>query len=777
MIVEQLIQRVRNIRLLFSIIFIIGVVNVWAVVDIVGVTYDIGTNFPLEYVNVVALRSDSSFVCGAMTDSDGRFSLKGEDIMLLNFRFIGYKEQSVTIEDSTSHPLLVRMTPTETMLGEVEVTARKPQTRIVGGAMETTVAGTSLSGMLSVYDMFQFVPMLSVQGDNVEVFGKGTPVYYINNRKVRDTNELGTLRPADILSVKVITNPGSRYGSEAGCVIVIRTRKAVGEGFSGFVQEDFGGLKRFHNALNAKLWYRQGGLELFGQLFHAYDNTQNIIAYQSEIYTSTPRSEDYTNCYGNNGNRYQGKVGFSYDFNGDHSIGGYYIVLGSKFRTRSHTETTLSTPLTADSWVENQSGNYTTFPYHSANLYYEGKIGKVYLSANFDYLGSEADDDSFHNEYGGEQPSRQFNTYSNTSSRLYAGNVAANYGYVNGDITLGEEVTSTRYQSAFDNPEGVVTTSRSKTDETAIALFASWQHRAGALNWNVGVRYEHRVTDYDDGTGSAHRDINDDIFPTMDLGGTHGVFSWNIGYAYRLFRPMFSQLSGNIIYMNRYTYQSGNPNLRPLRQQQAYVSAQYRDFWITGGFVHSDDKAVHISDIFGDDNDMILQHWVNFPPYNSYYLNAGYQTTIRRWTPSVSMGVNKQHFRVDFKGNSLLLDKPRWSFSLRNQLSLFWGLTLYANYSFASSGDIQTSRYEAMHDLSLGLSKTFLRGSLSVQLWAYDILDRQKLRYVKYDPAILKQGFTDRENRQIALRIRYQFNATRSRYKGQGAGVAEKQRL
>lgn len=585
------------------------------------------------------------------------------------------------------------------------------------------------------------------------------------------------LRPSDILSVKVITNPGSRYGSEVGSVIVIHTRRDVGEGFSGSVQDNFGGFKRFHNTLNAQLWYRNGGLELFGQLFHAYDNVQNTLAYQSEIYTHTTKYEDYMHRYWYKGNRYQGKVGFSYDFNSNHSVGGYYMLFGSRFRTGSDTETSLSTSVSFDSWVEEQSGHDTTVPYHSVNLYYEWKIGKLSLSANFDYLGSERDEDSFHDEYGGEQPPRQFATYGTTSSRLYAENVMATYSVENAEFVLGQEVTSISYRTSFDNPEGIVTGNRTKTEETGMALVASWRQRAGAFNWNVGVRYEHRVSDYDDGTGSAHRDINDDIFPTADFGGTHGAFSWNICYSYRLLRPMFSQLSGNIIYMNRYTYQSGNPNLRPLKQQQVYVSAQYRDFWLSGGFNHREDQAVHISDIFGEDEDMILQHWANFPPYNSFYISVGYQTTLRRWTPAVSVGVEAQHLRVGFQGNSMLLDKPRWSLTFRNQLSLPCDFTFYANYGFTSSGDFHISSFEAWHDLSFGISKTFLRGDLSVQLWAYDVLNGQTLYYIKYDSTILKHGFTDREMRQIALKMRYQFNATKSHYKGRGAGSSEKQRL
>ena len=46
----------------------------------------------------------------------------------------------------------------------------------------------------------------TVSGE-VEVFGLGTPVIYINNRKAR-ADELQQLTPQDIRSVELITNPG-----------------------------------------------------------------------------------------------------------------------------------------------------------------------------------------------------------------------------------------------------------------------------------------------------------------------------------------------------------------------------------------------------------------------------------------------------------------------------------------------------------------------------------------------------------------------------------------
>ena len=54
------------------------------------------------------------------------------------------------------------------------------------------------------------------------MFGLGTPVIYINNRKAR-ADELQQLTPQDIRSVELITNPDARYDAEGKAVLKVYT--------------------------------------------------------------------------------------------------------------------------------------------------------------------------------------------------------------------------------------------------------------------------------------------------------------------------------------------------------------------------------------------------------------------------------------------------------------------------------------------------------------------------------------------------------------------------
>ena len=60
--------------------------------------------------------------------------------------------------------------------------------------------------------------------------GCGSPVIYINNKKVRDMTELDRIRANEILSAEVIATPGAEYASDVAAVIRLRTIAGADKG-------------------------------------------------------------------------------------------------------------------------------------------------------------------------------------------------------------------------------------------------------------------------------------------------------------------------------------------------------------------------------------------------------------------------------------------------------------------------------------------------------------------------------------------------------------------
>lgn len=59
----------------------------------------------------------------------------------------------------------------------------------------------------------------------IEVLGKGKPLIYIDNKKIKGTIDLDRLSSSDIKHVEVITEPGVEYDATYQSVIRIKTTR------------------------------------------------------------------------------------------------------------------------------------------------------------------------------------------------------------------------------------------------------------------------------------------------------------------------------------------------------------------------------------------------------------------------------------------------------------------------------------------------------------------------------------------------------------------------
>ena len=82
------------------------------------------------------------------------------------------------------------------------------------GILKTQVNNTILKEFGTAFDVLKQLPLITNNEKELEVMGRGTPTIYINNRLVRNNNELDQLQSNQIKDVQIILNPGSRYDAE-----------------------------------------------------------------------------------------------------------------------------------------------------------------------------------------------------------------------------------------------------------------------------------------------------------------------------------------------------------------------------------------------------------------------------------------------------------------------------------------------------------------------------------------------------------------------------------
>ena len=155
------------------------------------------------------------------------------------------------------------------------------------------------------------------------MFGRGTPLIYINNHK-RSVTDMMQLSPSDVKSVEVIRNPGARYPASATSVLRITTKKPVGEGlsFDSRTQIKANDKNHWSELERLDLTYRTSRMELKAYLYgdHShYDQEDKTMLQTTYMQDAVWRqSASLTNEYHNINP--MGQLSASYQIDNNNSL-------------------------------------------------------------------------------------------------------------------------------------------------------------------------------------------------------------------------------------------------------------------------------------------------------------------------------------------------------------------------------------------------------------------------------------------------------------------------
>lgn len=196
---------------------------------------------PIAACIIYVLNDTGAPITYGITDANGCFVIPCDlPETKIQISCLGCKdfEASTPVDGDFKHIILEE---SPIMLNSVVVTAKQPRTVIKGNAMVVSVQNTVLAKLDNAYDVLSHIPMVTGINGELNVFGRGTPVVYINGREVRNQADLQQLKSDEIQSVELISNPGAAYASDIAAVIKIKTIPPIGDGF-GFDLTDILGF-------------------------------------------------------------------------------------------------------------------------------------------------------------------------------------------------------------------------------------------------------------------------------------------------------------------------------------------------------------------------------------------------------------------------------------------------------------------------------------------------------------------------------------------------------
>ena len=736
---------------------------------------------PIEFANI-SLYGDG-YINGGVSNGNGDFVIpcKARQQMMVKVSFIGYKTVERNI--GVGHIGTITLLPETYMVKGVEVKGEIPQYKAAQGGLTVDVQHSILHDIGSANDLLAMLPMVQQGSDGkFNVLAKGEPEIYINNKKVRDPNELKQLKSVDIKSVDVITSPGAKYNAEVNAVIRIKTLKTQGEGLSLMVTSDTWKNNKWNNYDDLTLKYRTRGLEVSANVAldnGHYSNDQNL---EQELHIK----KDFFNAHADlpvrsSWTELQYKGGLSYDFNTDHSVGLSFSsqkIFHNRFKCDMTQNYLKNGAFYGDVLLKTDIDELDK-PVWELNTYYVGKVGKLDIDLNATMLQRKTESHLNQMEFSKELGDRTITTLNNEDRKMMAGKLVLTYPVWKGSLSGGTEATSTKSYGRNVNQENIIPETDNEMKEKNIAGFAEYELQLGQWRLNAGLRFEHVKADYyafGEWQQEPSRTYND-WFPNLSVAWQKDKWSTQLNYSKRITRPPYRMLESMIVYDSRMFYEGGNPLLRPSVRQSIDLNLTYSWLTFVAGFTRENDLFTHIGRVYDEEKEIAIFQPVNFDHQDRVYATLVASPKFGFWQPNLTLHYYQQMFDAEAYGAPKKLDKPEFSFDLKNWFVINPTMKALVHANYSGSNHWAFMYRGSNFSVNARLQKSFWNERLSCTLYANDIFRTSKTKMTTYYAI----GLTDQDvytyTQCVGLTLSYNFNVSRSKYKGSGAGNDEKNRL
>ena len=763
---------------------------------------------PVAYANVAVLsKADSTVVCGVVTQEDGTFNIvTSETDGIMMVAMLGYKTVYLSPVDGA---VITLADDTQTLEGAV-ASAVMPKTKLTGEGLQTNVRGSVLEYAGTANDVLSKTPGLIKGQNGLEVIGKGSPLVYINGRRVTDSSELDRLQSNEIQSVEVITNPGAQYDATVRAVVRIRTIRRQGDGFGFNLNASDAQSLRWakgndpFGAINVN--YRTGGLDFFGGVNYARNTSRQESYLEKQTFGRTAAGDDW--LFENKGtllNEYigstlYGNAGVNWQMADNHFLGGK-VEWGRHLTYSVHTEVndnvfengTLVDKLTTMS--DDTMGEWT--PYNlGANLYYNGLVaGKLGIDINLDYYGTDDSSKSVSMETSDMTQNAAIQSGSTNAGRMYAAKAVLSYPVWKGQLQAGTEETFSRRRDNYSVDGIDIPASKATVKEDNIAGFASYGcYLPKVGQFSAGVRYEWVRYAYEDAVTPENilSRAYGNWFPNVSYAGVIGSQSKNpvqvmLNYSAKTSRPHYGNLSSAIRYNSRYIWQSGNSRLQPEMSHNIGLTAVWKYITVMLNYSRTDDAIVTWSVPYGAEGVVLVKPRNIETPFRMMAAYVNLTPTVGPWNMNYTIGILPQWFTINAPDPrevsgirvTTFNDKPIFFAQLFNTFTVKGGWQFELGGVLMSPGysrNLYMSNWNV--NITAAVQKTLLRdGSLVVRLEGEDLTRTAHFNTASdFGSHTIKQTNL-MDTQKVKLSVRYSFNTVQSKYRGTGAGADSKARM
>lgn len=749
----------------------------------------------LSAVTISLLKEkDSSIVKLNVTDKNGDYKFEGIDqgSYLIMATAVGYNKAYTAsfIYDGQQKGIAdIVLSKTTLELSTVVVTARKPLVEVKADKMIVNVEGTINATGNDGLELLRRSPGVLVdKDDNISMAGKSGVEVYIDGKpsplKGADlANYLRSLQSTSIESIELIMNPSAKYeASGNGGIINIKLKKDKALGTNGTINAGYNvGIYAKYNA-GISLNHRNKKANYFGNYNYSnglqntglniYRALPDTIFNQSSIMKSSRQAHSF-------------KAGADFYMDKRNTLGVIFSgnISDNDNRTKGPmtiTPKNAATPtriLEANPVMEAERDNYNA----NLNYKYADTSGRQ-LSIDLDYGRYNNHTDQFipNVYYTGDRANiiskNSYRIVTPTNINIYSAKADYEQNFLKGKLSYGAKIGFVETFNEFNRFDANGSTEiRDKYNsnvfdytENVNALYVNFNRQYKGFMLQFGLRGENTnskgVSSSEVSPDSSVNRNYTDLFPSAAITINKNPMSqWNFTFSRRIDRPNYSRLNPFRFALNDYTYQQGNPYLRPQYTNSFGITHTYKyRLNTTLNYSHVKDMFAQILDTA--EQSKSFQITKNLASQDVVSLNISYPFSYKSLSIFANLASNYSLYQADFGGGNRKIKENVFSYTAYTQTSYKFGKSWTAELTgvYISPSIWEGSfRSKAMGFVDAGLQKTIFKGKGTVKTSVSDIFNTMHFRGNANFAGVVSKVGANWESRQFKLNFTYRFGSAK----------------
>ena len=763
---------------------------------------------PIPFAVISLLKSaDSSLVKGTIGDDQGKYYFENiaEGKYLLQVNATGYSSVyhgpfDLAAGENLVIPDISLTIPKE--MEAVEISAIRPLYTQKADMLIMNVENSPVRIIGTAWDLLSTAPgVVADMNGKLTLRGKSGVLVYMDGKNTflggdQLMNYLQGISAADIVSVQIISNPSAKYDAQGSAGILnLITKKGSQQGFNGAVRAGYGQAfyGKYEGGLNFN--YAKEKFNIYGR-YDFGDRNSLERAYINRNITYNGITTNYNQHSSTKGNSFTQAARLGVDFYAKHDITWGIRIDGRIAPDHSRAvNSTLISQANNDTTAElyQKNANDGKFINGALNLYFKQAYdtnGRE-LSASVDAISYgnnnlQAFNLNYYDQNGNElAPMEDQRSITTSDIRILVGQVdyshpfSTKYKIETGVKSSYVETSNDLEFDVLNNAAWEYDTTRSNEfiyKETINAAYATGYADYGKLQVQAGLRAEQTISDGNSPTTGQHlRNSYVQLFPSVfilkKLAKNHAL---NFTYSRRVNRPGYENLNPFQFYLDKYTYEKGNPYLEPEIANNIELSYSFMEaLFVTVG-ANKTAKAMTDVTYQVDSTGIGYKTTVNLNDVENLYFGFSTPIPIGKWFMA-EIELNETYNHFTSKIPDLAFENESWSFSANSNFTFSlpktWKIQTWVWYQSPNMYGIFKTK--SMFGSGASVSKSFFNKQLSTTIAVYDAFHTTGMKAnINYANQDVYLEFIP-ETPRVVLRARYTFGNSKANRKEQNKSGAD----